>query len=294
MWLERVDQDSAGVTAVFSDGQRARGDLLIGADGWSSTVRAQFLPELRHIYAGYVAWRGLVDETLLSKATHAALFQRLAFCLPPREQMLGYPVPGVGNATEPGRRRYNFVWYRPVDEEAALPRLNTDATGFRHEAIPPHLIRPEIIDEMRREARSLLAPQFAEVVWATRNPFFQAIYDLESPRLAFGRVALLGDAAFVARPHCGMGVTKAAGDAVTLTDALEEAGDDVAAALAAYEVRRVEFGRAIVAHSRHLGAYVQAQLNTREEHEMADRYKTPEAVMREVGLPPNTEPLPSQ
>ena len=78
-------------------------------------------------------------------------------------------------------------------------------------------------------------------------------------RLVFGRTVLLGDAAFVARPHVGMGVTKAASDAMALADALRETPDDVAAALAGYERIRVEAGRAVVERGRQLGAYMQAQ-----------------------------------
>lgn len=87
--------------------------------------------------------------------------------------------------------------------------------------------------------------------------------------MAFGRIALLGDAAFVARPHCGMGVTKAAGDAMALLDALTQ-HEDVPKALKAYEGPRVEFGAFIVNHARALGAYMQAQLRTEHEREMAD------------------------
>ncbi|PMX90667.1 FAD-dependent oxidoreductase, partial [Pseudomonas sp. GW460-13] len=77
----------------------------------------QLLPSAGLEYAGYIAWRGLVDESQLSPDTHAAIFDKFAFCLPPREQILGYPVAGEANSTEPGQRRYNFVWYRATRED---------------------------------------------------------------------------------------------------------------------------------------------------------------------------------
>ena len=130
----------------------------------------------------------------------------------------------------------------------------------------------------------MLAPQFAEVVQKTENLFFQPIFDLESPQMAFGRIALLGDAAFVARPHCGMGVTKAAGDAVALVHAIGE-NESLAVALMAYERTRIEFGRGIVEQGRKLGAYMQAQIRTPQERQMAERYRTVHAVMSETAVP---------
>ena len=62
---------------------------------------------------------------------------------------------------------------------------------------------------------------------ATAQIILQPIFDLESPRIAFGRVALVGDAAFVARPHVATGVMKAAIDAESLAEALAGSGGDV-------------------------------------------------------------------
>lgn len=277
------EPDRAVVT--LKDGSVHHADVVIAADGFRSAIREHFLPDIRPQYAGYIAWRGLVDEMSLSATTRDALFDKFAFCLPPCEQLIGYPVAGPDNSTAPGERRYNFVWYRATSEDVDLPDLLTDASGKRWaDGIPPSLIRPDVLAEMEAAAHELLAPQFAEVVTKVAQPLFQPIFDLEVPRMAFDRVALLGDAAFVARPHCGMGVTKAASDAMSLVRLLN-AHDSVPVALDAYSAERVQVGKAIVEHARHLGAYMQAQLKDETERQMAERYRTPEAVMRETAVP---------
>jgi 2-polyprenyl-6-methoxyphenol hydroxylase-like FAD-dependent oxidoreductase len=272
--LVHVEDDADGVTALFADGARARGDLLIGADGIRSTVRAQYLPDAQPVYAGYVAWRAMLDERDVPDDIKD-IFECYAFCLPEGEQCLGYPVPGRDNDTAAGRRAYNIVWYRPTDPATTLVDLCTDASGRHHGmAIPPPLIRPDVIAGIKATARALVAPQIAEI-FVRSEPFFQPIFDLESARIAFGapapRVALLGDAAFVARPHAGAGVTKAALDAASLADALAAHGDDLAAALARYDREQTRFGRGLVALSREEGAYISAQLKPPAERSAAER-----------------------
>jgi 2-polyprenyl-6-methoxyphenol hydroxylase-like FAD-dependent oxidoreductase len=95
---------------------------------------------------------------------------------------------------------------------------------------------------MRRDTEQLLAPQFAEVVRLTSQPFIQAILDLETPRMVLGtRTVILGDAAFVARPHVGMGVTKAAADVAVLVDVLQTHPTNLQVALAQFEsVRKAD------------------------------------------------------
>ncbi|MSQ59155.1 MAG: FAD-dependent oxidoreductase [Betaproteobacteria bacterium] len=281
----RVEQNDTEVTAHFDDGSRRGADLLVAADGTRSTIRAQFLPQVTPLYAGYVAWRGVAEEPHLSPETNEDLFGRFSFCLPPGEQLVGYPIAGDGNSAEPGKRRYNIVWYRPADEKTDLVSMLTDAQGKVHEfGIPPPLIRQEVIAKVRADAHRLLAPQFAEVLYRTARPFFQPIYDLESPSLVFGRVVLIGDAAFVARPHVGMGVTKAGSDAAALADALANPAARYSEALREFEKKRLHVGTAMIARARHLGAYMQAQIRNEQERAMAERYRTPEAVMRETAV----------
>jgi len=281
--LRRIEQ-GAGVTAHFADETSAEGDILVGADGIRSTVRQQYLPELAPLYAGYTAWRGMVAEQDFPPALHAQLFEDFSFCLPSNEQMLGYPVAGPDNDLRKGHRRYNFVWYRPASEAEELPRLLTDETGRTHAlSIPPPLISRDVVATMRREAADVLAPQFDEMLSLCALPFLQPIYDLEVPHMAFGRVAVLGDAAFVARPHVGAGVAKAAEDALALADALER-NDDLDSGLKQFESARLPRGGKIIERARRLGAYVQADFKTQAERVYAAQHRKPEAVLAETAM----------
>ena len=98
--------------------------------------------------------------------------------------------------------------YRPVSG-AAMTDLLTDADGRTHDDnIPPPLLRPEHFSALRAHAQRLLPPLFAEIVLRAENDMLQPMYDVESQQIAFGNICLLGDAAFTARPHVGIGVLK--------------------------------------------------------------------------------------
>lgn len=262
--VTRVQEHPDGVTVhAERDGQAQQwqGDLVVASDGIRSVVRQQYFAQTQPRYAGYVAWRGVCEESVLSQHTLSTLFPRFGFCMTDIEQIIGYPVAGPGNDLTPGRRAYNFVWYRPVAAGDALARLMTDADGVHHPlGVPPNRVSWRHIAQARQDAQRLLAPQFAEVIEKTAQPFFQPIFDLQSDQLCAGRVAVMGDAAFVARPHIGMGVTKAAEDAVALADALQQ---HVATgrALKAYESARLQAGKMAVARARWLGGYMEQASN---------------------------------
>ncbi|MGE0271502.1 MAG: FAD binding domain-containing protein [Alphaproteobacteria bacterium] len=280
--FKEAKQVDERVSAIFADGDEVSGDILVAADGFRSTVRRQYLPKVKPVYAGYVAWRGLVEECALAPRTRVDIFEDLAFCLPLGEQILGYPVAGMQNDLRSGHRRYNFVWYRSADIDTELPRLLTDKNGCTHSfSIPPPLINGKIVQELREVSKKTLAPQFQDVVNMTEQPFLQPIYDLESPQLSFGHIALIGDAAFVARPHVGAGVTKAAQDAIALADALAHE-ENVRAALRRFEATRITNGQQIIERARNLGAWIFSNLRTPRELALLEQYRNPKIVIEET------------
>jgi 2-polyprenyl-6-methoxyphenol hydroxylase-like FAD-dependent oxidoreductase len=159
----------------------------------------------------------------------------------------------------------------------------TDASGRLHSGgIAPARIRDEVIAAVKANADTLLAPQLAEI-FRRSDPFFQPISDLESPALAFGRVVLTGDAAFVVRPHVGAGATKAAIDAAVLADCLDGAGEDVAGGLTRFESIQLPFGRDMVALSRQQGAYLSAQLKPFAQRRGGELRRDIEALLHAHG-----------
>jgi 2-polyprenyl-6-methoxyphenol hydroxylase-like FAD-dependent oxidoreductase len=251
----RILEHDDGLVAECEDGTLLPADIVIAADGIHSTTRRQFLPDAQPRYSGYIAWRGLVEASELAPAARDALTGCFAFGLPTGEQMVAYPVAG-----EPGSPVHvNFVWYRPAPEGPALDDILTDIEGRRSGlAIAPDRIRPAVRDAMRAAASERLGPLFADMVERTRVPLIQPIVDFEAPRLALGRsrrIIAVGDAAFVARPHVGMGVMKAMLDVESLARALESTGT-LDAAIDRFELERLAAGRLVVDYARWLGSSI--------------------------------------
>jgi len=280
--LKDFEQTGHSVIARFSDGRTVEADVLVGADGIRSFVRQKLLPAVHPLYVGYAAWRSLIAEAAFPPAIHRELFELLTFCLPPGEQFLGYPVAGPDNDLRPGHRRYNVIWYRPAEEHSELRELLTDESGVTHSiSIPPPLIRRAAIADMHTAAERLLAPKLRVISRLMDVPVLQPIYDLATPQMALGRVAIIGDAAFVARPHVAAGVSKAAEDALALAEAL--ATDAVEPALKRFEAQRLPIGHRMIERARHLGAYLQAT-RTLEEQARSERHSNAEAVIRETAV----------
>ena len=251
--LVRFDPQEDSVRTEFVDGSSSAWDMLVGADGIGSTVRQQLLPEVEPRYAGYVAWRGTVAESLLSPLTRRALDDAITYQLLPNSHILVYPIPSKQGTVEAGNRLINFVWYRNV-AAADFQALMTDREGqLRTVSLPPGAVQERYVEEIREYAAARMAPPIAEVVAATEKPFLQVIFDLEVSAMAFGRACLMGDAAFAARPHAAAGTAKAAANAWALAEALEGTRGDVETALREWEPEQLTVGRNLVERARRIG-----------------------------------------
>ena len=216
-------------------------------------VRTELQPEAGVRYAGYVAWRGMVPESDVDPSVAALFGDAVNYNVHANSHILIYPIPGLDGSVEPGKRLLNFVWYRNYLEGPELDDLLTDNTGKRRElSVPPGAVTDHHVAELRAVARARLPTQFAHVVTAVGEPFLQTIYEIEVDQMAFGRVCLLGDAAFAMRPHAAAGTAKAADDAWSLCAALEGAGD-VAKALTLWEPAQLELGKKLTIRNRAVG-----------------------------------------
>jgi 2,6-dihydroxypyridine 3-monooxygenase len=251
--MASFEQDAGGVRASFAGGWTLDVDLLVCADGVGSTARRILQPEASSTYAGYVAWRGMVPENDLPPGLVCRFGDAITYHVTANSHVLVYPIPGRDGSVESGARLVNFVWYRNYLDGGDLDDLMTDRDGVRRElSLPPGAVSARHDTEARATARARLPPSIAAVIEATEHLFVQVIHDIAVDRMAFGRVCLLGDAAFAVRPHAAAGTAKAADDGWALAEALDAAAD-VPAALAAWEPGRLAVGRQLLDRTRRIG-----------------------------------------
>ncbi|USU19150.1 FAD binding domain-containing protein [Paraburkholderia fungorum] len=235
-----VAEDAEGVEIRFDDDMApVHADLLIAADGTASRLRAMLFPGSVASYAGYLAWRGVVEENAFGHADIAELTENMTLFQAPGELFMTFLIPALDGSLEPGRRRFNWLWYRNETDASAIEAFLTGRDGRRHHAsVAPGELSAQSQSYLQRTALDGLPRTLSQLVLATGAPFLQAISDALSPSFAKGRIALVGDAACTLRPHTGSGTSKAAGDAVSLAQALSEPAEDVVQVLADWAAAR--------------------------------------------------------
>ncbi len=251
----------AGVTVHFGNGVTNAADLLVCADGVGSTARGRLLPDVQPAYAGYVCWRGMVPEAALDATTRNLFDDAITYYVYANSHVLTYPIPGPDGSVKKGERLFNLVWYRNYLQGGDLDDLLTDCDGQHREiSLPPGAVSERHAAELRSVAAARLPGPMAELVQKLEQPFLQVIYDIDIPQMAFGRCCLIGDAAFVARPHAAAGTAKAADDGWALARALSD-HPDLQSALKHWETDQLRVGKQLLDRTRRIGRRSQVDCN---------------------------------
>lgn len=254
--LVDLSQADDGVSLRLHTGEEHHADLLVGADGYRSTTRRRLwgdAADLGRTYAGYVLWRGVIDEAAVPHLLWAAIDGALHVVSAPPYHFVAYTIPGLDGALEPGARRLNWGWYFPMTLEhlhAVLPETTARTLAPSGEGLGA--ADEEQLAVLRAAPRAQWPAPYRELVERTlaadRVGMFP-VYEHAPARLVEGRVALLGDAAHQASPITGSGARMALTDALVLERCLAEA-TTVTQALRAYERMRLPSTRRIVASGR--------------------------------------------
>lgn len=251
-------QTEAGPLVEFAGGAPTIADLVVCSDGGGSAARSMLLG-VEPTYAGYVTWRGMVEEGDVSDETWEFFQDSFSYGLLPNSHIIVYPIPKVGSdGRVTGRSRLNFQWYWNVAEGPDLDALMTCCEGTRR----PVSVHFDVLAEANlgtyrdRAERELDGP-FRELIKGAARPFVTVVADAEIDQMAFGNTVLIGDAAITPRPHAAAGAAKAASDAWTLAEHIDRADGDLATALPAWEPRQLAVGHAYLAKVRAMAAVLQ-------------------------------------
>ena len=234
--LGAFQQDESGVTAYFFDRhgshrRTVKGDVLIGADGIHSFVRAQLYPqETPARWNGTILWRGALDWPQFLTGRSMVIAGGMA------AKLVIYPI---AEGSRDDRRLTNWAVMVKVADGGSAPNKEDWSRLGKFEDLMPHVQRFNIpfVD-----AKALIqaTPEFWEYPLCDRDPL---------PRWSHGRVTLLGDAAHPMYPVGSNGASQAILDARCLADRLVSA-DNPAHALWAYEQERLPMTTQIVMMNR--------------------------------------------
>lgn len=188
-------------------------DLVIAADGIDSLVRAQLFPGALSQYAGYVAWRGVIDE---SKLFDNKFFENnIPYYFFPGGHILLYKIPSK-NYINSGHKLLNWVMYEDRRGKS-VEKFLTAKDGKQHtRSLPVGTLSQDHLSYLKEFSKKVLPKEIDDIIRKTEHPFIQAVFDFQQSQYKNHSVIFVGDAAITLRPHTASGVLKALSNAITL------------------------------------------------------------------------------
>ena len=246
---------------IFSDGTVSIVDAVIGADGYQSIVRRAIAPdEPFATYAGYLVWRGLVDEQKLKGPVSWPSNGGLWIELVKGYRLVAAVLPGKNGSIEIGQRQITFAWF-DVNQKTLLRETNClTEDGYIVKTLARGMIDKEVRNKLVK-----LVPQLWPEIWAeavtvgllSDNVVSGApICEYKPQRLAYGALAIIGDAAHVISPMTGRGFATGVDDAMLLANMLanRQENEPISSIFSEYNTLRLPFIQALVTHSKHLSS----------------------------------------
>ncbi|KAH7408073.1 hypothetical protein DE146DRAFT_645177 [Phaeosphaeria sp. MPI-PUGE-AT-0046c] len=202
-----------------------KASIVIVADGSKSVIRSTLLPDVKREYAGYMCWRGTVQEDKIDDKWNELYAERATFHLMDKTYLLNYTIPTDDGVLTKGKRLHNWLWYSNlIPDSPEMADLFTDVNGKVHRGtVPRNLVRPELWEKQKALAKQMLPEGIATIVQRTTAPFITKVFDSKCAKASFfnGKLFLVGDAQITLRPNIGMSTTHAANDCNELEKVIE-------------------------------------------------------------------------
>ena len=247
--VRSVGQDADSAWVATSDQRTIRGDVVIGADGHGSVVRAGVSPGKPHAtFAGYLIWLGLAEEAALTSSRR--LPREVDILNGAGDYLLGYPLPGPDGSLTPGSRQVGWAWYDASHNDLLRATGSVVGNVVRH-SLSSADIPEATYRELADKAENLWPSPWREAVLdciQRRAVIGTPIAEYVPDQLVNGRLALVGDAAHVPTPMTGSGFSASLHDAEAVAAAVAAGvrGPAMAPALQEYERERLSAVRSMV------------------------------------------------
>ncbi|KLT66748.1 FAD-dependent monooxygenase [Pedobacter sp. BMA] len=246
--VQSIAQDDTSAWVLTNKGERFAGDLVIGADGYRSTVRMAVSPDKPNAtFAGYVIWVALLNEQDIPEKYRPSANAGVSMPNGIGDFLLGSVIDGETGSREPGQRRLGWAWYDNTRNKLFRELGCINGNLVQHSLNGADIPAKTLKELTNQAAVRWPQPWLAATQYSIRSrkltglPISEYIPD----QLVKGRIALAGDAAHTVTPITAMGFNASLQDAAMLAESINKE-TDIIQALLNYESSRLKHVRKMV------------------------------------------------